>query len=236
VPGMEVLRVSNLTKKFEGVVAVNNVSFSVEEGEVLGIIGPNGSGKTTLLNLIMGLVEPDEGKIIINGEVASFKSHEIAMRGVARTFQITKIFNSLTVLENMLVPVIDLSKDEKIRRAEKWLEFFELHHLKNELAESLSGGQQKLLEIARVMMLEPSILLMDEPFAGVHYKIVAKIIELINQLREEKKTFLIVSHDMHTIFGICDRMVVMNEGRKIAEGSPEDIRKNRDIIKIYLGV
>jgi branched-chain amino acid transport system ATP-binding protein len=233
---MEVLRVSNLVKKFEGVVAVNNVSFSVEEGEILGIIGPNGSGKTTLLNLITGLIEPDSGEIFINGELARYRSHEIAMKGIGRTFQITKIFKSLTVLENMLVPVTELGREEKLERAEKWLKFFELHYLKNELADSLSGGQQKLLEMARVMMLEPSILLMDEPFAGVHHKIVKKIIELINTLKEEKRTFLIVSHDMHTIFGVCDRMIVMNEGRKIAEGSPEDIRKNREIIKIYLGV
>jgi branched-chain amino acid transport system ATP-binding protein len=233
---MEVLRASDLLKKFEGVVAVNGVSFTVDEGEILGIIGPNGSGKTTLLNLITGLIEPDRGEIFIRGERADFRSHEIASKGVGRTFQITKLFKSLTVLENMLVPVTRGEREEKLERAKEWLKFFELYHLKDELAESLSGGQQKLLELARVMMLDPSILLMDEPFAGVHHKVVRKIVELINKLREERRTFLIVSHDMHTIFNLCDRMIVMNEGKKIAEGSPDDIRKDREIIRIYLGV
>ncbi len=233
---MKVLQVSNLVKKFEGVVAVDRISFSVEEGEVIGIIGPNGSGKTTLLNLITGLLEPDEGEIYLNGETARLRAHEIAIKGMGRTFQITKPFKSLTVLENMLVPVSKYEKEDKVKRAEEWLRFFELYHLKDEPAGNLSGGQQKLLEIARVMMLDPSILLMDEPFAGVHYKVVRKIVDLINTLREKGKTFLIVSHDMHTIFDLCDRMIVMNNGKKIAEGSPEDIRKDREIIRIYLGV
>jgi branched-chain amino acid transport system ATP-binding protein len=233
---MEVLRASDLLKKFEGVVAVNGVSLSVDEGEILGIIGPNGSGKTTLLNLMTGLIEPDRGEIFIRGEKADFKSHEIASKGIGRTFQITKLFKSLTVLENMLVPVTRGQREERIERAMEWLKFFELYHLKDEFAENLSGGQQKLLELARVMMLNPSILLMDEPFAGVHHRVVRKIVELVNKLREERRTFLIVSHDMHTIFNLCDRMIVMNEGRKIAEGSPDDIRKDREIIRIYLGV
>ena len=230
---MEALRVSNLVKRFEGVVAVNNVSFSVEKGEVVGIIGPNGSGKTTLLNLISGLIKPDRGEVYIKGKAVDPKPHEIALKGVGRTFQIPKLFHTMTVLENMLVPVVE--DENKRKKAEELLKFFELYHLKDELAGNLSGGQQKLLEIARVMMLDPSILLMDEPFAGVHYKIVNRIVDHIKELRGEK-TFLIVSHDMHTIFGLCDRMLVMNEGKVLAEGTPEEIRRSKEIIKIYLGV
>jgi|Deesub1362B_J571_1020462.scaffolds.fasta_scaffold00029_97 branched-chain amino acid transport system ATP-binding protein len=234
---MEILKTVNLMKRFEGVIAVNKVSFSVNEGEIVGIIGPNGSGKTTLLNLITGLVELDEGEIYFKGEaIGALESHEIALMGMGRTFQITKLFRSLTVMENMVVPVVGLDKEKRFKIAKKWLSFLDLYNLKDELAGNLSGGQQKLLEIARVMMLNPTLLLMDEPFAGVHHSIVRKIVGVINQLREEGRTFLIVSHDMHTIFDLCDRMIVMNEGKKIAEGYPEDIRKNREIIRVYLGV
>jgi branched-chain amino acid transport system ATP-binding protein len=234
---MTLLQVEDLVKRFEGVIAVDHVSFSVDESEIVGIIGPNGSGKTTTLNLISKLIEFDEGEMYFKGHSFSkLKAHEIALMGIGRTFQITRLFRSLTVLENMFVPVIEASKEKKHKEALEWLNFVGLSHLKDELAGNLSGGQQKLLEIARVMVMEPVLLLMDEPFAGVHHSIVSKIVELINKLREEGKSFLIVSHDMHTIFGLCDRMIVMNEGKKIAEGDPEEIRRDKEIIRVYLGV
>jgi len=224
-------------KKFEGVVAVDHVSFEVDEGEIVGIIGPNGSGKTTTLNLINRLIDHDAGEIIFRGKsISKAKTYETALMGMGRTFQITRLFRNLTVMENTMVPVVGIEREERRKRAMKWLKFVGLDHLKNELAQNLSGGQQKLLEIARIMVMEPVFLLMDEPFAGVHHSIVSKILQVIEELRKEGRTFLIVSHDIHTIFGLCDRMIVMNEGKKIAEGDPEDIRRDREIIRVYLGV
>ena len=234
---MPVLEVRDLLKKFEGVVAVDHVSFTVDDGEIVGIIGPNGSGKTTTLNLINRLIHHDGGEIYFRGKsISKAKPHETALMGMGRTFQITRLFRSLTVMENMTVPVVGIGGEERQKRAVEWLRFVGLEHLKNELAGNLSGGQQKLLEIARVMMMDPVFLLMDEPFAGVHHSVVSKIVEVIEKLKEEGRTFLIVSHDIHTIFGLCDRMIVMNEGKKIAEGDPEDIRRDREIIRVYLGV
>jgi branched-chain amino acid transport system ATP-binding protein len=238
---MAMLEVRNVSKRFGGVLAVNRVSLSVERQEIVGIIGPNGSGKTTLLNLINRILQADSGEIFFNGEaIHRISPHEIANKGIGRTFQVTKIFRGLTVLENLLIPGLaslqNKSRAQALEKALNLLEFTDLLHLKDEPAGNLSGGQQKLLEFARALMLDPMLVLLDEPFAGLHPKIMAQIKDLIGKLREKGKTFVVVSHDIQSIFEISDRLAVLNEGKKIAEGPPEEIRENAEVIRAYLGV
>lgn len=238
---MAMLEVRNVSKRFGGVLAVNRVSLSVKKQEIVGIIGPNGSGKTTLLNLINRILQADSGEIFFNGEtIHRISPHEIANKGIGRTFQVTKIFRGLTVLENLLIPGLaslqNKSRAQALEKALNLLEFTDLLHLKDEPAGNLSGGQQKLLEFARALMLDPMLVLLDEPFAGLHPKIMAQIKDLIGKLREKGKTFVVVSHDIQSIFEISDRLAVLNEGKKIAEGPPEEIRENAEVIRAYLGV
>ncbi|MDJ0270274.1 MAG: ABC transporter ATP-binding protein [Aigarchaeota archaeon] len=236
---MSLLKVENATKRFGGNVAVNSMSLEVNEGEIVGIIGPNGSGKTTLLNLINGIIQLDSGAIYLRGKpIHNKKPHQLVRLGIGRTFQITRVFRELTVLENML-STVETGKSGKNNLVENALKLLELVGLSDKLdarAGTLSGGQQKLLELARTLMLNPTLLLLDEPFAGVHPKIVMKLSELILDMRKKGKTFLIISHDIHTISWLSDRLVVMNEGRKVAEGSPEQIKQDREVVRAYLGV
>ncbi|MEM2000506.1 MAG: ABC transporter ATP-binding protein [Candidatus Caldarchaeum sp.] len=231
--------VEQVSKRFSGITAVDGLSLKVGRAEVLGIIGPNGSGKTTLLNLINGVTKPDTGSITLdNNPIHLLKPHQIAVMGVGRTFQITKVFKDLSVVENMLAP-ISRNASSNTDLYNKAIELLHLVNLSDKLFEkagTLSSGQQKLLEFARALMLEPKILLLDEPFAGVHPSIVSRLAELIMKMKREGKTFLIVSHDIHTISWISDRLIVMNAGKKIAEGKPEEIQADREVIRLYLGV
>lgn len=232
------LAVRNLIKKFDGLVAVNGVSFTVERNIVLGIIGPNGSGKTTTLNCINGIYKPERGEISLNGEVLTgLLPHEITKRGIGRTFQVPRIFRKMTVLENMLAPVLDAQEDDdKLRsKALELLRYVELFYQKESFGEELSGGQQKLLEFARLLMFEPDLILLDEPFAGVHPVLKAKFYNAILELKAKGKTFILVSHDLTSIYALCSRIVVMNNGEKIAEGTAEEIKENEIVIKAYLG-
>lgn len=233
------LVVEQVSKRFSGITAVDGLSLKVGRAEVLGIIGPNGSGKTTLLNLINGVTKPDTGSITLdNNPIHLLKPHQIAVMGVGRTFQITKVFKDLSVVENMLAP-ISRNASSNTDLYNKAIELLHLVNLSDKLFEkagTLSSGQQKLLEFARALMLEPKILLLDEPFAGVHPSIVSRLAELIMKMKREGKTFLIVSHDIHTISWISDRLIVMNAGKKIAEGKPEEIQADREVIRLYLGV
>jgi branched-chain amino acid transport system ATP-binding protein len=233
------LEISNLTMRFGGLIAVNNLTLNMEEKSVVGLIGPNGAGKTTLINLVSGIFR-GEGGIFFKGErIDGMKPHAIARRGIGRTFQIPKGFGALTCLENTIVPGLGTYKDrsEIVSRGRELLKFFLLDQVSNELAANLSGGQKKLLDMARVMMLNPDLILLDEPFHGVHPELKNKIVENVLQLNKDQgKTFLVVSHDIPEIMKLVQRLVVMNAGTLIADGTTEEVRKNERVIEAYLGV
>jgi len=233
------LKVKNVTKRFGGVVAVNNVSLNIDKREILGIIGPNGAGKTTLINLINGFLKPDAGEIYYKeGRIDGMRPHKVVRRGIGRTFQITLVFRKLTVLENMLVTTTWRREKESdsIKKAHELLKFFDLSHMRNELAGNLSGGQQKLLELATASMLDPELYLLDEPFYGIHSVIKKKIIENIKTMNQVMdKTFAIISHDIPSIMTVCKEVMVMSAGELIAKGIPKDVRNDRRVIEVYLG-
>ncbi len=248
------LEVKEVDKSFGGLMAVCDCSLKVQEGSITGLIGPNGAGKTTLFNVITGHYKPDRGRIFFQGEeIDGLLPHQIFQKKIYRTFQITREFSQMTVLENvMLMP--DQQIGEKIwntwvrpasvRRQEKAiqekaldvLEFVELIDLKDEYAGSLSGGQKKLLELARSMIAEPKMVLLDEPGSGVNPTLMKKLVANIRQLCEEKKiTFFLIEHDMDLIMNLCNPVIVMSEGKKLAEGNPEEIKKDERVLEAYLG-
>ena len=239
------LETRSLTKRFGGVVAVDELPLAVRPGEIRGLIGPNGSGKTTTVNLLSGLYRADAGEIRLRGErIDRLQPHEITARGVARTFQTPKLFGSMTVLENVLLPALAGAGREGHRpmaeiraRARRLLDFVTLDGHRHASAKELSGGQSMLLQIARGLMVHPiHLFLMDEPFAGVHPTIKDTIIETILRMnREEGVTFLIVSHEMATLRRLCRRVSVMHEGKLIAEGSFEEIANHAVVLEAYLG-
>ena len=239
------LETRSLTKRFGGVVAVDELPLAVMPGEIRGLIGPNGSGKTTTVNLLSGLYRADAGEIRLRGErIDRLQPHEITARGVARTFQTPKLFGSMTVLENVLLPALAGAGREGHRpmaeiraRARRLLDFVTLDGHRHASAKELSGGQSMLLQIARGLMVHPiHLFLMDEPFAGVHPTIKDTIIETILRMnREEGVTFLIVSHEMATLRRLCRRVSVMHEGKLIAEGSFEEIANHAVVLEAYLG-
>ena len=250
------LRVENLRKEFGGITAVDGASFSVAAESLTGLIGPNGAGKSTTFNCITGIHEPTAGAVYLNGtDIAGLAPNAVADRGLVRTFQIARELAEMTVLENlMLAPqrqageslyrsVLPKFRDGVIEeetelREAVWesLEFFEIDHLAEEQAGTLSGGQRKLLEMARALMTDPDILLLDEPFAGVNPTLETKLLDRINQLRaEEGLTFLLVEHDMDIIMEHCDPVIVMHQGQVLAEGPPEAIRNNERVVDAYFG-
>jgi neutral amino acid transport system ATP-binding protein len=249
------LRVQNLRKTFGGITAVDDTSFEVEEGSLTGLIGPNGAGKSTTFNCITGVHEPDGGTVLFNGrDITGMRPHEIATRGLVRTFQIARELEEMTVLENLMLapqgqegekltyavtPGLrgSVQRDEAAIRDEVWemLEFFEIDHLAEEYAGNLSGGQRKLLEMARALMTDPEVLLLDEPFAGVNPTLEEKLLDRIHELREQGYTFLLVEHDMDLIMENCEHIIVMHQGQVLAEGTAADIRSNDRVIEAYLG-
>lgn len=234
-----------LTKRFGGVVAVNAATVDIVEGAINGLIGPNGSGKTTFFNLVTGMIRADEGEIVFDGRpIHGLKPHIIVQQGLGRTFQITRIFAGLTVLENMLVGVrrsdrVGLLKPAIVgpesERAEGWLERVGIEHLRNVQAGDLSYGQQRLLEIASLMMADPSLVLLDEPAGGVNPVMIEKIGALVKGLNEEGRTFLIVEHNMEFISTVCDHVICFDRGSPLAVGTPEEIQENPDVLEAYLG-
>ncbi len=247
------LEVVDLEKSFGGIKAVDGCSLKVEQGSITGLIGPNGAGKTTLFNLITGFYAPDGGEIWFNGEIISGLSpHKIARRALTRTFQIPRELKEMTVLENLMV-VPENQAGERIwnsffrpgmvRRQERELrdealevlEFVELIDLANEYAKNLSSGQKKLLELARTLMAEPKMILLDEPGAGVNPTLMRKLTRNIENLRQRGKTFFLIEHDMDLIMNLCDTVIVMNKGRQLAEGTPDEIKKNESVLEAYLG-
>jgi branched-chain amino acid transport system ATP-binding protein len=253
-PGLP-LRVDGLVKKFGGVTAVDGATFEVEEGSLTGLIGPNGAGKSTTFNCITGVHEPTAGHIYFKDEeITGLDPYQIARKGLVRTFQIARELGEMTVLENvMLAPKNQLGEsavrsvtpglrgavveEERALRERAWemLEFFEIDHVATEHAENLSGGQRKLLEMARTLMTDPEVVLLDEPLAGVNPTLEEKLLERIHELRGDGYTFLLVEHDMDVIMNNCEHIIVMHQGSVLAEGTAEDIRNNEQVIEAYLG-
>ena len=247
------LKVEDIYKSFGGILALNGVSFNVEPNTITGLIGPNGSGKSTLFNVISGFYSKDKGEIYFKGKkIVGLEPHKIAMLGIGRTFQISEVPEKMTVLENLLLapkrqigegivnvfmhPLKIRKENEKhLKRAYEILELVQLSNLRNEYAGNLSGGQKKLLSLGRILMSEPILLLLDEPTAGVNPTLVKDLIVAIKNLRDEKgETILLVEHNMKVISEICDRVIVLDFGAKIAEGTPEEIQKNEKVLEAYL--
>jgi branched-chain amino acid transport system ATP-binding protein len=234
-----ILEVKGVTKRFGGLIACDNISFTVGEEEILGLIGSNGAGKTTLFNLISGTLKPTAGEIIFKGtKISGLEVNKICKLGITRTFQIVKPFQYLTVMENVLVGAFNRTNSYKLALevCEEALEYLGLYKRRNLLASELTLAQKKKLEVARALATGPQILLLDEVMAGLNTSEVQEMMNIINKLRDERKlTIIAVEHVMKAIMGISDRIIVLNEGKKIAEGLPSDIIENPDVIRSYLG-
>ena len=249
-----ILEVDKVYKHFGGVKANENVSLTVEQGSIVGLIGPNGSGKTTLFNLIAGNLKPTDGNVLFNGEdITGVPSYELFSKGLLRTFQIAHEFTNLTVLENlMMVPGNQsgellmnallkpkmVNEEEKIikQKALEVIEFLNLTHLSDELAGNLSGGQKKLLELGRTMMVNAKIVLLDEVGAGVNRTLLKDIGSAILRLNKEKGyTFCMIEHDMDFISRLCDPVIVMAEGSVLFQGTSDEVKNNEQVIESYLG-
>jgi len=250
---MPLLELKGLTKHFGGLVAVSDLHLDVTEGEILGIIGPNGAGKTTLFNIISGVYQPTRGRVIFKGKnITGRRPDQIARRGLVRTFQDLSVWQGLTVMDSMRAACHMVSgigffgtffntphtrRNERAvdERAMEILRFVGMDHLKNQAAETTSHGWQRTLSLATGLASRPSLLLLDEPVTGLSPERVTAIMSLIDRVREQGTTIVIIEHNMRAIFGTCDRLVVLNYGTKIAEGSPPEIRENKDVIAAYLG-
>ena len=250
---MSLLRVDKLRKEFDGVLAVDDVSFSLKKGTITSLIGPNGAGKTTILNLLNRLCQPDGGQIYFNGHrLTGLSPHKIAKLGIGRTFQNIRIFPQISVLENlMLAPSnqkgegifpalirtqqVKINEEEVRKKALGYLDTIGLSDKKNEMAENLSHGQRKLLELARALATGSQLLLLDEPTAGVFPKTIEKILGLLRDLRDAGKTILFIEHNIQVVMGISEKVIVLNCGKKIAEGTPTEIKHNKQVIEAYLG-
>jgi neutral amino acid transport system ATP-binding protein len=249
-----ILSVEGVSKRFGGVVAVNDASFDVAPGSITGLIGPNGAGKTTMFNLISGFLRPEQGAIHFDGWRCDGRPpHELAAAGLVRTFQIPRVLTRMTVLENMMLAGMDqpgeslgaalyrprhlARREREIReQARELLELIRLNRLAGEYAGTLSGGQRKLLEFGRALMTRPRMILLDEPMAGVAPTLAIQLLEHIIDLRATRgMTILVIEHDMEAVMAISDRIVVMDEGAVIAEGLPEEIQRNERVIEAYLG-
>ncbi|MEM0018062.1 MAG: ABC transporter ATP-binding protein [Candidatus Korarchaeum sp.] len=238
-----ILEGKGITKRFGGLIAVDDVTFGVREGEIFGIIGPNGAGKTTLFNVLTGFYRPERGRVIFQGtDITGKKPNEIAKIGLTRTWQIVKPFLAMKVLDNVLVPIYvkkgilrGISEQEAIERAEEILKFVGLSHRKDALAEALPQGERKRLEIARALATEPKLLMLDEPAGGLTPTEMDEIMEVVRRVRESGVTVVVIEHNMRVVMGVCERIMVLNFGKKIAEGTPEEIARNEEVIKAYLG-
>ena len=232
------IEVHGLYKHFGGLAALDGIELEAHAAEVLGIIGVNGAGKTTLMNCICGIYRADRGRVSIGGrDMTGLAPHEIAHAGVGRTFQIPRVFRKMSLIDNLLVPVLDRNDSDRalIERAEAMLEQMRLIELRHNFAEELSGGQQKLLEMARMLMPEPKVVMLDEPFAGVHPTLCRFMIERIEAIAAGGKTVLLISHDLTSIYRLSHRVAALNQGRVIAEGSVAEIRGNPAVVEAYLG-
>jgi len=224
-----------VVKKFGEVMALDHCSFDIQAGTITGLIGPNGAGKTTLFNLITGVLQPDQGHVYLSGEeITGKRPYEIARRGVGRTYQIIRIFPKMTLLENLMV--VGKGKERRMmERATDLLRLVRLEEKKNDYASDLSFGQQKLLSLAQVLMLDPQLILLDEPAAGINPTLQNELMALIHRLNEDGKTFIIVEHDMNVIMNHCQNAIALNYGQKIAEGSCSVIQRDERLLEHYFG-
>ncbi len=252
--GAPLLEVSGLCMRFGGLLAVNEVALRVEEGQIVSLIGPNGAGKTTVFNCLTGFYKPSAGSIRFRGEeVSGLPGFKLARKGMVRTFQHVRLFKQMSVVENLLVAqhqhlntnmLAGLFKTLNYRRAEReameraawWLDRLGLTDVANRTAGTLAYGQQRRLEIARCMVTRPTLLMLDEPAAGLNPKETADLQELIAELRDEQGlSILLIEHDMKLVMGISDHVVVINQGCPLADGTPQEVRRHPDVIKAYLG-
>ena len=248
---MTILEIRNLTRRFGGLFAVSDLSFAIDEGEIRGLIGPNGAGKTTTFNVIGGFYPPSEGRVLFRGEdISGMPTNAIAARGLVRTFQATTLFQELSVLENVLVgchlqaradPLRTLLGANRARedaahaRARESLDFFGLEPRADDPGMSLPHGLQRALGVAVAFAAEPRLLLLDEPFTGMNPEETRRMMELVRKVRDQGVTILLVEHDMQAVMGLCDRITVLNFGRLLTEGTPEEVRRHPDVIEAYLG-
>jgi branched-chain amino acid transport system ATP-binding protein len=236
--GLPLLELNGVCKSFGGLKAVSKVSFGLEEGEILGIIGPNGAGKTTLFNTVTGFYKPDEGEIRFEGEnLVDLEPHEICQKGMVRTFQIVKPFLQLTLLENVVIAALNRTKhvQEATEKALKTIEFVGLKDKTDTLATGLTLPHRKRLELARTLATEPKLLLLDEVMAGLTPTEVDELIRLLKEVNRQGITILLIEHVMRGVMALSNRVIVLNYGEKIAEGVPEEVVKNRQVIEAYLG-
>lgn len=246
--------VENLHKRFGGVHAVNGASLTIRPGSITGLIGPNGAGKTTLFNVIAGLYQPTAGRVVLDGEdITGLKPHELFHKGVLRTFQLAHEFKTLTVRDNLMMvppnqagesllntwfqPSLVRANEEEVRaKADEVIEFLEIEHVADEFAGNLSGGQKKLLELGRTMMVDAKIVFLDEVGAGVNRTLLHKIGDAIIKLNQERNyTFCLIEHDMEFVARLCDPVICMAEGGVLAEGTIDDVKNNEQVIEAYLG-
>ena len=234
------LELNKISKRFGGNRAVDHVSFSVTEPELIGMIGPNGAGKTTVTNLMSGMLKPSSGTIYLNGRRIDGRApYDVTRAGLGRTFQITRALNRMTVMENMLVPGLahqpGARRSDLEQRANEILGLLTIDHLTNEYSRALSGGQRKLLELGRLLMLDPAVIILDEPFAGVHPRLQETIYSYIHRVHKDGKAIILISHNMGAVFELSQRLIVLNFGALIADGEPQAVKNDPAVIDAYLG-
>lgn len=254
-PDGGLLQATGVRKSFGGIVAVDGMDLAIQAGTMTGLIGPNGAGKSTMFNLITGVHTPEAGRIVFNGDdITGMRPSDIAARGLVRSFQIARELKRMTVMENVMLAAPNqsgesfwravtpgfrrkVSEEETELRERAWevLDFFEIDHLAGEYAGNLSGGQRKLLEMARVLMTDPEMILLDEPLAGVNPTLEKKLLDRLHALQDEGHTFLVVEHDMEVIMNHCDPIIVMHQGSKLVEGDAETVRQDERVLEAYLG-
>jgi neutral amino acid transport system ATP-binding protein len=253
MPAEVLLRIEDVSRSFGGLRAVDGCSFTIEAGSIAALIGPNGAGKTTLVNLVAGALRAERGRVLFDAtDITNWRSYRIARRGLIRTFQISREFGGMTVLENMLVtppdqagdrlltallrPSVGRRQDRRLAaRALEVLDRFGIHALRDEYARNLSGGQKRLLELARAVMASPRLLLLDEPMAGVNPALIERLGGHLQELRDGGITILMVEHNLNVVEQVCDHVVVMAEGRTLATGLLSELRRNAAVVQAYLG-